>query len=363
MSMGHKPTVFVGMSGGVDSSVTAYVLKQQGYAVVGIFMKNWSGYLSTSQGQFRFPCQAQPDYEDAAAVARQLDIPLYTFNFEEEYQKRVIDYFVTEIQAGRTPNPDIMCNKEIKFKIFLEKAQTLGADYIATGHYARISQDKDGMFHLSQGTDSGKDQSYFLATLGQKELSWSIFPLGAYQKEDVRAIAREADLATAAKPDSQGICFVGDIDVNEFIQAFVPPQKGEIVNTHGDVLGEHDGIQFFTVGQRRGLGIGGGMPYYVVATEQETNRVYVAPGMNPPELYQRHVVLTDLVYTREPIQTGKTYHARLRHGGELVPCVASEERCEGELRVEFDTPQRAITPGQYLVFYEGEEVRGSGVMN
>ncbi len=363
MLKSESPTVFVGMSGGVDSSVTAHLLIQQGYAVVGVFMKNWSGYITTERGEFRFPCSSGADYEDARAVAHQLDIPLYTFDFEEEYRQRVIDYFVRELEVGRTPNPDIMCNREVKFYLFLEKALAVGADYIATGHYARITEDEKGVFHLWEGADPKKDQSYFLATLGQRELSHSLFPLGVYQKTEVRTIAEEAGLVTAKKADSQGICFVGDVDTDEFIKAFISPKKGEIVNMHGDVLGEHEGIQFYTVGQRRGLGIGGGMPYYVVGTEKETNRVYVAPGMNPSELYRETVTVTDLSWTHTPLNVGDRCYARLRHGGERVPCVIEAGNTEEKRVIRFDKPQRAITPGQFLVMYTGEELRGSGVMN
>ncbi len=355
-------TVFVGMSGGVDSSVTAHLLLQQGYTVVGVFMKNWSGRLDTKRGTFSFPCSSQSDFESARQAAGHLGIPLYTFDFEQEYRDRVIEYFVGEIERGRTPNPDIMCNKEIKFKVFLDKCVTLGADMIATGHYARVSEE-DGLFLLKKGLDETKDQSYFLATLGQEQLSKTLFPIGELQKSEVRRIAQEIELPNADRPDSQGICFVGEIDVNEFIKAFVGEKPGKIVTSEGEVIGEHKGIYFHTIGQRKGLGIGGGLPYFVVEKRLETNELVVAKGINPLDLYQKSVVVDQLSWSGTPLDLPADVSAKVRYRSADVPVHAEAGATEGSLQVTFDEPQRAIAEGQFMVFYEGDILRGSGVMN
>ena len=354
-------TVFLGMSGGVDSSVSAYLLQQQGYKVVGVFMKNWSGKLETSRGVFDFPCSSQADYEDARQVAGNLGIPLYTFDFETEYRQRVIEYFITEIKKGRTPNPDIMCNKEIKFKVFLDKCLSLGADYIATGHYARINQTDDGIFHLLKGVDNTKDQSYFLATLGQYELSHTLFPVGDIPKTQVREIAKHIQLPNAKKPDSQGICFVGEIDVNAFIEAFVGENIGEIINTKGDIIGQHRGLYFYTIGQRKGLGIGGGIPYFVKAKDLEQNQLIVSKGMDPLDLYQSEVMISELSWTNQIPNLPQQLRAKIRYRSQDVECVVKALDAH-TLKVEFIEPQRAITQGQFLVLYQGDELIGSGVM-
>ena len=354
-------TVFLGMSGGVDSSVSAYLLQQQGYKVVGVFMKNWSGKLETSRGVFDFPCSSQSDYEDARQVAGNLGIPLYTFDFETEYRQRVIEYFITEIKKGRTPNPDIMCNKEIKFKVFLDKCLSLGADYIATGHYARINQTDDGVFHLLKGVDNTKDQSYFLATLGQYELSHTLFPVGEIPKTQVREIAKHIQLPNAKKPDSQGICFVGEIDVNAFIEAFVGENIGEIINTKGDIIGQHRGLYFYTIGQRKGLGIGGGIPYFVKAKDLEQNQLIVSKGMDPLDLYQSEVMISELSWTNQIPNLPQQLRAKIRYRSQDVECVVKALDAH-TLKVEFIEPQRAITQGQFLVLYQGDELIGSGVM-
>jgi tRNA-specific 2-thiouridylase len=355
-------TVFVGMSGGVDSSVSAYLLQQQGYKVIGVFMKNWSGKLKTSRGFFDFPCSSQADYEDARQVAGHLDIPLYTFDFEEEYRNRVIEYFITEIKRGRTPNPDIMCNKEIKFKVFLDKCFSLGADYIATGHYARVSKTVDGIFHLLKGIDNTKDQSYFLATLGQYELSHTLFPVGDIPKTQVREIAEQIQLPNAKKPDSQGICFVGEIDVNAFIEAFVGENRGDIISTEGEVLGQHRGLYFYTIGQRKGLGIGGGIPYFVKAKDLEHNQLIVAKGLDPLDLYQSEVRISELSWTSQCPNLQQQFRAKIRYRSQDVECLVKPTADNNMLAVEFTEPQRAITQGQFLVLYQGDELIGSGVM-
>lgn len=354
--------VFLGMSGGVDSSVSAYLLKKQGYNVIGVFMKNWSGKLETSRGLFDFPCSSQADYEDARQVSGHLDIPLYTFDFEEEYRKRVIEYFIAEIKLGRTPNPDIMCNKEIKFKVFLDKCLSLGADYIATGHYARINQTDDGMYHLLKGIDNTKDQSYFLATLGQYELSKTLFPVGDIPKTQVRQIANSIQLPNAKKPDSQGICFVGEIDVNAFIEAFVGENTGDIVNTDGEIIGHHRGLYFYTIGQRKGLGIGGGIPYFVKAKNLEKNQLIVSKGVDPLDLYQSEVIIRELSWTNQAPDLPQKLRAKIRYRSKDVDCIVKIID-KNSLKIQFTEPQRAITQGQFLVLYQGEELIGSGVMD
>lgn len=354
--------VFLGMSGGVDSSVSAYLLKKQGYNVIGVFMKNWSGKLETSRGLFDFPCSSQADYEDARQVAGHLGIPLYTFDFEEEYRKRVIEYFITEIKLGRTPNPDIMCNKEIKFKVFLDKCLSLGADYIATGHYARVTKTENRIYHLLKGIDNTKDQSYFLATLGQYELSHTLFPVGDIPKTKVREIAEEIQLPNAKKPDSQGICFVGEIDVNSFIEAFVGENMGEIIDTEGKVLGQHRGLYFYTIGQRKGLGIGGGIPYFVKSKNLEKNQLIVSKGVDPLDLYQSEVVISELSWTNTALAWPQKLKAKIRYRSQDVDCIVHKID-DNKLKVEFIEPQRAITQGQFLVLYQGDELIGSGVMD
>lgn len=354
-------TVFVGMSGGVDSSVSAYLLQQQGYRVVGVFMKNWSGKLETSRGAFDFPCSSQADYEDARQVAGHLGIPLYSFDFESEYRDKVIEYFIADIKQGRTPNPDIMCNKEIKFKVFLNKCLSLGADYIATGHYARVHKTEDGIYHLLKGIDNTKDQSYFLSTLGQYELSYTLFPVGDIQKSEVRRIADEIRLPNATKPDSQGICFVGEIDVNAFIESFVGENPGDIINIKGEIIGQHRGLYFYTIGQRKGLGIGGGIPYFVKAKDLEKNQLIVSKGVDPLDLYQSEVRIYELSWTNKAPDLPQNVRAKIRYRSQDVECKVSRID-DYSLKVEFTEPQRAITQGQFLVLYQGEELIGSGVM-
>jgi tRNA-specific 2-thiouridylase len=356
-----KEKVFVGMSGGVDSSVTAYLLKQQGYEVVGIFMKNWSGKLATDQGVFSFACNAQADYEDALAVAGALDIPFYSFDFEKEYREKVIGYFECEIKKGHTPNPDIMCNKEIKFKLFLDKCLALGADKIATGHYARVKEDEKG-FHLLRGMDPNKDQSYFLATLGQYELSKTLFPIGELKKTEVRRIAKQINLPNAEKPDSQGICFVGEIDVNAFIRSLVGEKEGDIVDMQGKVLGKHKGLYFYTMGQRKGLGIGGGIPYFVVGKDLDKNLLVVDKGMQAEELFSKEVEVLDFVWTSGlELKFPWEGLAQQRYRSTAVPCRV-EKISKDKLKVIFKDKQRAVTAGQFMVLYEGEELIGVGVI-
>jgi tRNA (5-methylaminomethyl-2-thiouridylate)-methyltransferase (EC 2.1.1.61) len=283
--------VVVGMSGGVDSSVSALLLKEQGYDVVGIFMKNWdeeddSGY-----------CTAAEDYEDVVRVCDKIGIPYYSINFTQEYWDRVFKYFLDEYRSGRTPNPDVMCNKEIKFKAFLDFSLKIGADYIATGHYARIEY-SNGKYRMLKGVDRNKDQTYFLCELGQKQLSKTMFPIGHLNKSEVREIARKAGLKTADKKDSTGICFIGERKFKEFLNQFLPAKPGEIRDLSGRVLGKHDGLMFYTLGQRRGLGIGGigtGEPWFVVDKDVENNILYVAQGEKIQLYIRMHCLLKMLI--------------------------------------------------------------------
>ncbi len=356
-------TIFVGMSGGVDSSVTAHLLLQQGYTVIGVFMKNWSGRLDTKQGTFDFPCSSQADFESARQTAGHLGIPLYTFDFEAEYRQRVIEYFVSEIERGRTPNPDIMCNKEIKFKVFLDKCLSLGADKIATGHYARVFKTDDGAYLLNKGRDETKDQSYFLATLGQEQLSKTLFPIGELQKSEVRKIAQEIHLPNANRPDSQGICFVGEIDVNQFIKALVGENPGDIITQDGQVIGQHRGIYFHTIGQRKGLGIGGGIPYFVVEKRLETNQLVVAKGINPLDLYQNSVLLNQLTWSNTPVTLPMDVSAKIRYRSSDIAVYLEQGKKLDEVVAHFKEPQRAVAEGQFMVFYHDDTLLGCGVMN
>jgi len=355
--------IFVGMSGGVDSSVTAYLLQKQGYEVIGVFMKNWSGKLKTSRGEFDFPCSSQSDFEDARQIANLLKIPIYTFDFEKEYRDKVIEYFVKEIKKSRTPNPDVMCNKEIKFKVFLDKSLSLGADMIATGHYARVVYESDE-YKLLKGLDITKDQSYFLNTLGQYELSKTLFPIGNLEKSEVRKIAKEVNLPNADKPDSQGICFVGEIDVNSFIEAFVGENEGDIITEDGEVIGKHKGLYYYTIGQRKGLGIGGGIPYFVIDKDLDKNNLIVSKGLDPESLYKKFVLINELSFTNDnnipefPLKC----MAKIRYRSNDVDCVVYSTDRPDVLKVGFLKEQRAITKGQFLVLYNNQELIGSGIM-
>jgi len=287
--------VIIGMSGGVDSSVAALLLKKQGYDVIGIFMKNWD-----EEDEFGV-CSATEDYEDVRRVCDQINIPYYTVNFEKEYEERVFTYFLEEYKKGRTPNPDVMCNKEIKFKEFLNYALKIGADYIATGHYARVSYYNEE-YHLLRGLDTNKDQTYFLCTLGQYQLSKSLFPIGHLNKSEVREIALREDLETARKKDSTGICFIGERDFKEFLSSYLPAQPGEIRSISGERLGKHDGLMYYTLGQRKGLGIGGsgtGEPWFVADKDLKNNILYVVQGGNNPILYSYGLKANDVHWVTE----------------------------------------------------------------
>jgi tRNA-uridine 2-sulfurtransferase len=338
--------VYVGMSGGVDSSVTAALLLEQGYDVTGVYMKNWSQDLPG------FVCPWKEDYQDAKRVAVQLGIDFKMYDFETEYRQKVVDYMVAEYQTGRTPNPDIMCNQEVKFKIFLEAALEDGADMIATGHYARIS---DGQ--LLTGLDSNKDQSYFLYRVTASALRKSLMPVGELEKPAVRAKAKDLGLATAEKKDSQGICFVGKVGIKEFLLAELGPQPhGPIIDAHGATIGEHDGALFYTIGQRHGLNVGGGLPYYVSRKDMASNTVYVTTDLNDASLWHSEVNLQDLHWINDAPQAGTRYRVRLRYRGDLIGC-----KIDGT-KLILDDEQRGVAAGQSAVLYDGERVIGGGIV-
>lgn len=348
--------VVVGMSGGVDSSVAALVLKEAGHEVIGVFMKNWDEV--DEQGV----CTADADYDDVRRVCDQVGIPYYTVNFEQEYWDRVFMYFLEEYKNGRTPNPDVMCNKEIKFKAFLEKALHLEADFLATGHYAQIGQEGDE-FTLKRGNDGNKDQSYFLYTLGQEQLSKTLFPIGHLTKKEVRQKALEANLATARKKDSTGICFIGEKNFKEFLSQYLPAQPGDIRTLDGELKGRHDGLMYHTLGQRKGLGIGGaGEPWFVVGKDLPSNTLLVAQGQDHPALYSSGLLAKSLSWVKgaPPAQRFEcTAKFRYRQPDQGV----AVELTEDGARIEFHKRQRAITPGQAVVFYQGPICLGGGTID
>jgi tRNA-specific 2-thiouridylase len=339
--------VYVGMSGGVDSSVTAALLKEQGYNVTGVYMKNWTKDLPG------LICPWKEDYQDAKRVAVQLGIDFKMYDFETQYRHRVVDYMIKEYQAGRTPNPDIMCNQEVKFKLFLEQALEDGADAIATGHYVRTKNAR-----LLTGIDKSKDQSYFLYRVSSGALDKSLFPIGELHKKNVREIAKKLNLVTASKPDSQGICFVGKVGIKDFLTNELGPQKaGKIMDKDGKIIGEHDGAVFYTIGQRHGLNVGGGLPYYVSKKDMKTNTIYVTTDLNDKELWHKTLNLEDIHWINEAPRRSETYQARLRYRGPLVKCKVNSNK------IELEEAQRGIAAGQSAVIYDGETILGGGVLS
>ncbi|QAY65199.1 tRNA 2-thiouridine(34) synthase MnmA [Paenibacillus protaetiae] len=353
--------VVVGMSGGVDSSVTALLLKRQGYDVVGIFMKNWD-----DTDEFGV-CSAEEDAEDVRRVCDQIGIPYYTVNFEKQYYDKVFTYFLDEYKRGRTPNPDVMCNREIKFGDFLQMAIDLGADYLATGHYARLATAEDGSKQLLRGVDSNKDQTYFLSALNQSQLAKAMFPIGDLPKPEVRKIAEEAGLYTAKKKDSTGICFIGERNFKTFLSSYLPAQSGDMVDVRtGEVKGRHDGLMYYTLGQRQGLGIGGsgsGEPWFVAGKDLEHNRLLVVQGENHPSLYSKGLTATGMNWIAPVRPEGPfacTAKFRYRQQDQHVTVTLQKD---GTAQIVFDKPQKAVTPGQAVVLYDGDVCLGGGTID
>ena len=387
--------VVVGLSGGVDSSVTAYLLKEQGYEVIGMFMKNWHDDSVTISNE----CPWLDDSNDAMIIAQQLGIPFQAIDLSKEYKERIVDYMFAEYQRGRTPNPDVLCNREIKFDVFLDAAMKIGAGYVATGHYCRKDEiEKDGktFYRLLAGKDPNKDQSYFLCQLTQAQLAKALFPIGELLKPEVRAIAKKAGLATAEKKDSQGLCFIGKVHLPDFLQQRLVAKKGKVIEVDagstafanrfmsedlinstspyvlnpadGKVVGEHNGAHFYTIGQRRGLNIGGyEKPLFVIGTDTDKNIIYTGMGNEHPGLYRKGLFIpgADEHWIREDLKLNnsesRNYMARIRYRQPLEPCTLFK-REEG-LYIIFDRSQRGVTPGQFAAWYEADELIGSGVIN
>jgi tRNA-specific 2-thiouridylase len=342
--------VYVGMSGGVDSSLTAALLKEQGHDVTGVYMKNWTQDLPGMK------CPWADDLADAKRVAVQLGIDFKVFDFENEYKHKVVDYMIEEYSMGRTPNPDIMCNQEVKFKLFLEAALEDGAEMIATGHYARV---ENGV--LKMAVDTNKDQTYFLYRVTGKALEKTLFPLGEFTKPEVRKMAEERDLFTAAKKDSQGICFVGKVGIRDFLSQYVEQKPGKIIDKlTGKVLGVHDGAIFYTLGQRHGLDLGGGLPYYVVGKSMEKNEVYVTTDLNDDTLWRNDVELTAVHWINDVPQNG-AYQIRVRHRAKLAKADL-ELANDGRVVLHLANAERAVAAGQSVVIYSGDTCLGGGIV-
>lgn len=395
MASAKNKRVVVGLSGGVDSSVSALLLKEQGYEVIGMFMKNWHDDSVTISNE----CPWLDDSNDAMIVAQHLGIPFQAIDLSQEYKERIVDYMFAEYQRGRTPNPDILCNREIKFDVFLNAAMKLGADFVATGHYCRkdeIVKNGKTIYRLLAGKDPNKDQSYFLCQLTQQQLSKALFPIGDILKPEVRELARRAGLVTAEKKDSQGLCFVGKVHLPDFLQQRLEPKKGKVIEVPfdstafkngyaddnlakitepytlspelGEVVGEHNGAHYYTIGQRRGLNIGGyEKPLFVIGTDTEKNVIYTGSGDDHPGLYRKGLFIpeNDEHWLREDLKLAvgesKKYSARIRYRQPLEPCTL-HKRPDG-LYLVFDRAQRGVTPGQFAAWYHDEELIGSGVIN
>lgn len=347
--------VILGLSGGVDSSVAAVLLKEQGYDVIGLFMKNWD------EADDSGVCTAEEDARDAGQVAGRLQIPFYTVNFEKEYWDRVFQYFLREYRSGRTPNPDVMCNQEIKFNAFLDYALRLDCDYIAMGHYAQV-EERGGKYCLLRGADEGKDQSYFLSRIGQKALAKSLFPIGHLHKREVREIARRYDLATAGKKDSTGVCFIGERNFNRFLDQFLKADPGEMKDVDGRTVGRHTGLIHYTLGQRKGIGLGGvgdGRPWFVAGKDLAHNILYVAQGEDHPALYSTALTGTDMAWTLEEEPEFPLHcTAKFRYRQPDVPVVVTRQA--GKMHIDYAaTPMKGVTPGQAAALYRQEVCLGS----
>ncbi len=390
-----KKRVVVGLSGGVDSSVAAHLLLEQGYEVIGMFMKNWHDDSVTISDE----CPWLEDSNDALLVADKLGIPFQVIDLSKEYKERIVDYMFSEYERGRTPNPDVLCNREIKFDLFLKAALKLGADFVATGHYCRketIEVDAKETYRLLAGLDNNKDQSYFLCQLNQEQLGKALFPIGSLQKSEVRSIAKSLDLVTADKRDSQGLCFIGKVRLPEFLQQQLKPKKGEVVEisldldayatsrsaeslselsapfayteSDGEIIGEHNGAHYYTIGQRKGLQIGGKeKPLFVIGTDTDSNIIYTGQGEDHPGLYRKGLFIKkdDVHWVRPDLElvTGekRDQWARIRYRQPLQKCTLHME--DHGLYIIFNKEQRGITPGQFAAWYDGEEVIGSGVID
>lgn len=347
----NKPTVVVGMSGGVDSSVSALLLKKEGFNVIGMFMKNWE---EDEEGV----CPAALDFEDVVNVCNKLDIPYYAVNFVKEYRSQVFDHFLQECKRGNTPNPDILCNREIKFQVFLQKALELGADYLATGHYCMTDQQQ-----LIKGKDANKDQTYFLHAIHKKVLEKVLFPIGHLEKHEVRRIAEEAGLVTAAKKDSTGICFIGKRNFKDFVSKHLHCQPGNFETLDGKIIGKHEGIAYYTVGQRKGLSIGGaGDAWFVVGKDPKRNVVFIEQGAMHPALFADELIAKDLTFISEaPNHFPYSCTTKIRYRQQDQPAII-ESIENGKAIVKFLVPQRAITPGQSVVFYKDDICLGGAVI-
>jgi len=352
--------VVVGMSGGVDSSVAAYLLKEQGYEVQCVFMKNWE------DDDDEFYCSSEEDFGDAVQVCDVLELPLHSVNFSTEYRENVFKYFLEEYKSGRTPNPDVLCNKEIKFKFFMDYALKLGAEKIATGHYANIEK-KNNYYHLLKGMDGNKDQSYFLYLLGQKELSKTLFPISEMTKFEVRDLAKKMNLPNSDKKDSTGICFIGERDFKSFLQQYLPARPGDIVIPDGKIVGRHDGLMYYTLGQRKGIGVGGGYgkteePWYVIEKDLENNNLVIGQGHNHPGLYSKYITAGQLHWISEtPKNFPYKCTAKIRYRQKDQFCTINSTE-NGLAIVTFTEQQFAPTPGQSVVFYNGEQCLGGGII-
>lgn len=355
----QNKTVVVGMSGGVDSSVAALLLKEQGYNVIGLFMVNWN------EEDDNGVCTSVNDYEDVKRVCNTIGIPYFTVNYAKEYWDRVFEYFLQEYKKGRTPNPDVLCNREIKFGPFLEQAKKIGADYIATGHYAKVYE-KDGLYYLAKSKDKNKDQTYFLNQLSQEQLKNTLFPLADIEKSDLRIIAQKHNFVNASKKDSTGVCFIGERHFRQFLKQYIPMQKGDMVDTNNRVVGKHDGVYYYTIGQRRGLNIGGmstgnGKRWYVIGKDVEKNILYVSQGEGE-ELYSRGLVTYKVNWIpKEPDNKKFDCFAKFRY--RQPDQAVSVEILKDKVLVHFKEKQRAVTEGQFVVFYdEDENCLGGGVI-
>jgi tRNA-specific 2-thiouridylase len=350
--------VIVGMSGGVDSSVCAALLKEEGYNVVGLFMKNWEEFDEHGV------CQSSKEYADVVRVCEKLDIPYYSVDFIEEYKNQVFNHFVEEYKLGYTPNPDVLCNREIKFKVFFEKALELGADYLATGHYCQRAMDANGNFTLEKGADPLKDQSYFLYTIKGEVLAKVLFPIGHLPKTEVRKIAEKYDLATKHKKDSTGICFIGERNFKNFLSNYIVFEDGNFETLDGVVVGRHTGATYYTLGQRKGLGLGGqGEAWFVVGKDIKRNVVVVERGEFHPAMYADCLIASDLSFTGGEFKSALPFRckAKIRYRQKDQDCTITEIR-DGKIYVDFDVPQRAITPRQSIVFYSGNQCLGGAMI-